>query len=138
MKSRPAHAYSDPGFADRSTEDPVLAELVRPHFFGPNERLIILAFDDQQRLVGFQESSDEHLCRAFLSPAMLRHTLSVADASGLLLAHNHPSGEVSPSRRDLDLTQKLANVCGLAGLTIVDHVILTDAGHFSFRAAGLL
>lgn len=138
MKSLAARPYEDPGFFDHSVEDELVSELIRPHFSGSGERLLIFAFDRQHRLVGFQESSDTQLHRAILSPLMVRRTLALPDAYHLMLAHNHPSGDASPSRRDLDLTRKLASVCALAGLTIIDHIILTDAGHFSFRAAGLV
>ena len=56
----------------------------------------------------------------------------------MLLAHNHPSGELSPSADDIFLTGQIANLFRMAGLVLSDHLILTDSGHFSFRAAGLL
>jgi DNA repair protein RadC len=59
-------------------------------------------------------------------------------ATGLVLVHNHPSGDASPSRSDLDLTRRLAAATGTMGVTLFDHMIVTSTGCLSFRAEGLL
>lgn len=63
----------------------------------------------------------------------LRH-----DAELLLIAHTHPSGDVRPSKSDIDLTRHLGRIYRAIGIRIADHVILTRDAHFSFRAEGLL
>lgn len=59
-------------------------------------------------------------------------------AAGLVLVHNHPSGNASPSQHDLDLTRRLAAACRTMGVSLFDHLIVTATGCFSFRAEGLL
>lgn len=130
--------FRDPGFVARDAESALLTHLVRPHFAGPNERFLVFVFDDLTRLIGFAESEARHRRCARLSPAAVRQIFSLTDVANLLLAHNHPSGEAHPSSHDLALTRRVVDAVGLAGLTVCDHVILTDDGHFSFHAAGLL
>ena len=59
-------------------------------------------------------------------------------ASGIILAHNHPSGNKKPSQADIDLTKKLQNSGKLLEIPILDHIIFTDDGYFSFADEGLL
>jgi DNA repair protein RadC len=126
------------GYVDRADEGPLLCHLVRPYFASDVERLLIFGFDEQNRLVGMTESKAAHVRHAILAPAMVREAFSFADAATFLLVHNHPSDDCSPSRSDIDLTQRLAGVASLMGLTLSDHVILASNGHYSFHAAGLL
>lgn len=52
----------------------------------------------------------------------------VVNASGLVVAHNHPSGDTEPSSSDLTLTRKLFHACAAVGLSLLDHVIVTEGG----------
>ncbi len=59
-------------------------------------------------------------------------------ASGLILVHNHPSGDPSPSRDDIAMTKAVAEAGRHLALTVHDHVVVGRTGHASFRALGLL
>lgn len=59
-------------------------------------------------------------------------------ARGLILAHNHPSGSARPSEEDIATTARIGDLIGELDLALVDHLIVTQASVFSFRAAGLL
>jgi DNA repair protein RadC len=54
-------------------------------------------------------------------------------ACGIVLAHNHPSGNLQPSQSDIYLTRKIKECCGLFDIELMDHVILTSEGFYSFR-----
>lgn len=58
------------------------------------------------------------------------------NASSLLVAHNHPSGDLIPSMEDLRFTRQLVNAAALMEIPIVDHLILTETGYASLRAEG--
>jgi DNA repair protein RadC len=59
-------------------------------------------------------------------------------AASIIVAHNHPSGDPSPSRRDIGLTQQLAAAGQLLGVALWDHVIVTKSDYFSFKRHELL
>ena len=59
-------------------------------------------------------------------------------ASGFLLAHNHPSGDPTPSTQDRDLTQAIKAAAATVGVRFLDHLIVGEAAPFSFKANGLL
>lgn len=64
---------------------------------------------------------------------------AIADrAAGIIIAHNHPSGTLEASRADVAITQRLMEVSRLVGIELLDHVILSKQGYFSFSDEGLL
>jgi len=64
---------------------------------------------------------------------------AIADrAAGIIIAHNHPSGTLEPSRADMQITQRLKEVAKLVGIELLDHVILTKEGYYSFSDEGVL
>ncbi|MCX6189616.1 MAG: DNA repair protein RadC [Bacteroidetes bacterium] len=60
------------------------------------------------------------------------------EASSLILAHNHPSGNLNPSAQDIDITKKIVEACKIFGITVLDHLIITDQGFYSFADEGQL
>ena len=64
---------------------------------------------------------------------------AIADrAAGIIIAHNHPSGTLEASRADIQITQRLKEVSRLVGIELLDHVILSKHGFYSFSDEGLL
>uniref|UniRef100_UPI0040477168 RadC family protein n=1 Tax=Roseivirga sp. TaxID=1964215 RepID=UPI0040477168 len=59
-------------------------------------------------------------------------------ASGIILVHNHPSGNLQPSQADIKLTEKLKNAGHLLDIPVLDHLIFTDDGYFSFADESML
>lgn len=65
--------------------------------------------------------------------AALEHT-----AASIILAHNHPSGDVSPSKDDLELTRRLVKAGQLMGIEVMDHIIISKDGWLSLKEKGLM
>jgi DNA repair protein RadC len=61
-----------------------------------------------------------------------------SNASYIILAHNHPSGNLNPSESDKTITQKLKRACEIVEIPLLDHLIITKEGYFSFSDDGLL
>lgn len=58
--------------------------------------------------------------------------------SGMLLVHNHPSGDPEPSREDIETTQRLVNAGSILGIKVLDHVVIGDGKYISFKEQGLM
>ena len=58
-------------------------------------------------------------------------------AVGILLVHNHPSGDCTPSRADVDFTQRVKEAGDLLGIPLLDHIIIGDCKYLSFREQGI-
>lgn len=64
---------------------------------------------------------------------------AIADrAAGIIVAHNHPSGTLQPSRADIGITERLEEVAKLVGIELLDHVIIAKDGFYSFADEGML
>lgn len=71
-------------------------------------------------------------------PREIMKTAILSNASKILLLHNHISGEVTPSRQDILLTDRIHKVCDLMGIPLADHVIVGDNQYFSFHEKAIL
>jgi DNA repair protein RadC len=60
------------------------------------------------------------------------------DAVSLILSHNHPSGSLKPSRADEALTIKIKEAASLLDIRVIDHIIVSEEGYYSFADEGLL
>ena len=70
--------------------------------------------------------------RVILQAALLTNSVAI------ILAHNHPSGNLKPSRQDMEITKQVKDAARLMRITVTDHLILTDAGYYSFSDEGQL
>ena len=70
--------------------------------------------------------------RCILREALMRRATSV------VLCHNHPSGNMVPSRQDDELTRSLADACRKVDMPLLDHVIFTEEGYYSYADKGRL
>jgi DNA repair protein RadC len=59
-------------------------------------------------------------------------------ATGMILCHNHPSGNLTPSQADKNITANIIKVANIHDIKVLDHIIITKDGHFSFVENGLL
>ena len=59
-------------------------------------------------------------------------------AAAVIFAHNHPSGDLQPSEADLRIHEQLTEAAKILGLRVLDHIIVTRKGHYSFQEAGLV
>lgn len=59
-------------------------------------------------------------------------------ASAIILLHNHPSGDPTPSKADIDVTQQIIDAARTINVTVHDHVIITETGHYSFKSFGII
>lgn len=138
MKALSQSRFADPAFVSCRDENLLVTALVRPHCSGQHETLLLLSFDGTDRLIAASESREAHRARATMTPAMVRAAVATPPGGFVMIAHNHPSGDLRPSREDIALTRQIAMLCELAAIRLGDHLILSAEGHFSFRAAGLV
>jgi DNA repair protein RadC len=64
--------------------------------------------------------------------------LAKCNAASFILAHNHPSGNATPSHADLNITKRIKQIADLLGVTFIDHIIITDSDYYSLADNGQL
>lgn len=100
------------------------------------ESFHVLLLDGRHRLICEERVSIGTLTASLVHPREVFREAIARAAAALLLVHNHPSGDPAPSREDRVVTKRLRAAGGLIGIEVLDHVIVADAGHYSFREAG--
>src|ERR1043166_4117848 len=96
------------------------------------EQFRTLVLDGKHRLVGDVLVSQGTLTASPVHPREVFHAAIRSKAAAIVLLHNHPSGDPSPSADDLEVTRRLAQVGDLLGIRVVDHVIVGREGFTSF------
>ena len=89
-------------------------------------------------LLGIYELSKGGIAATFVDPRLIYAAALKAAATSIILAHNHPSGELKPSRADEELTRRISEGCKLLDIKVNDHLIITPDHYFSFANEGLL
>ncbi len=107
------------------------------------ETLQVLLLDTRHRLMRRANVSTGNVNEAIADPREILRPAIVHNAYGLILVHNHPSGDPTPSQSDRTMTRSIASACQLMRVSLVDHVIIgtpspDHPAFFSFREAGLL
>jgi DNA repair protein RadC len=104
----------------------------------PTERLRVLFLNASNRLLYDETLAEGSVSETPVFPReIMRRALEVG-ATALILAHNHPSGDPTPSRGDVEATRRIADAGRALDICIHDHVIVARSGWSSFRALGLL
>jgi DNA repair protein RadC len=88
------------------------------------ECVIALYVDTRHHVIGYSEIARGTLNTAHCAPRDVLSRALVLNARGVIVAHNHPSGELSPSRSDRDLTNRLRAGAALLGIAFIDHLIV--------------
>lgn len=102
------------------------------------EYFICLSLDSGQRLIARRTVTIGTLTSTLVHPREVFAGPLKDRAASVVIAHNHPSGDPSPSKHDIKTTQQLAAAAQLLGLRLQDHVIVTKDRHFSFVAQGFI
>ena len=77
-------------------------------------------------------------CGCVVDTKIILQAALLSNSCGVLLAHNHPSGNISPSDADRKITRKIQDACRLMEISLLDHIIITTSGYFSFADEGML
>ena len=104
----------------------------------PTEQFWVIMLSRNNKVIQKRAISHGGVSGTSVDPKIIFKKALEELASGIILVHNHPSGNLKPSQADLDLTKKLNNAGKLLEIPVLDHIIFTDEAHFSFADEGLL
>jgi len=111
----------------------------RPKFFGlKKERFLCALLDTKNRIFKETVVSEGTLTSSLVHPReVFRSAIKEASASVLFL-HNHPSGDTTPSRDDITITERLVETGKVVGIEVLDHIIISDNGYLSLFEKGYI
>jgi len=99
------------------------------------EIFVIVCFDTKNKVVGAFEVSRGALDVSIVHPREVFKRALLCNAASIICAHNHPSGSVTPSREDNEITDRLAESGTILGVRLLDHIIVGDNEYYSFKEA---
>ncbi|AYE84663.1 hypothetical protein B5M07_00235 [Sulfitobacter sp. D7] len=102
------------------------------------EQFRVLYLDRKNILIADEEQAKGTVDHVPVYPREVAKRALELNASAIILVHNHPSGDPSPSRSDIDMTRQVAAACDALGLTLHDHLIIGKSRELSFRSEGHL
>jgi DNA repair protein RadC len=106
--------------------------------YGAREQFRILFLDRKNMLVADEVQGEGTIDHTPVYPREVIKRALELSASSIILVHNHPSGDPTPSRADIDMTRQIAEAAGKLGIVVHDHVIVGRDGHASFKALKLM
>lgn len=107
-------------------------------YFGDRDReeFLVACLDGKNRVIAVHSVSTGSLMMSLVHPREVLKVIVLSNAAGVIFAHNHPSGDPTPSSEDIEVTRRLAELCKLLGVRCVDHVIFGDDQFTSFAEQG--
>lgn len=102
------------------------------------EEFYVLLLDRSNRVLGYQLLSKGGITGTVADIRLLLSVALQSLATSIILAHNHPSGNLSPSQSDKGITHKIVDAGKRMDITVLDHIILTKDGYYSFADEGIL
>ncbi len=100
-----------------------------------NEALCVICLDSAKRVLHTEKLPEGTVGETVIYPRQVVEIAIRSGAKGVILAHNHPSGDTTPSKNDIDTTDKIHSALEPIGIALIDHIIVGDGRFFSFLKA---
>ena len=106
--------------------------------YGATEQFRVLYLNRKNKLIADEAQQKGTVDHTPVYPREVVKRALDLNASALVMVHNHPSGDPTPSRADIDMTRKVKDAASAVGVTLHDHLIVARGGHTSFKSKGLI
>lgn len=116
----------------------ILKQNWNPDTIELREEFKILLLNRANNVLGWVDISSGGVSGTVADPKLIFSVALKANACGIILAHNHPSGNLKPSEADISLTTKLKQCGILLEISVLDHLIITEDSYFSFADEGMI
>ena len=121
-----------------SNKDILLKYLRNKIGYGEIEKFYVLYLSSSNEVIEFEENSVGTLDRSSVYPREIYKKIINLNAKSIILAHNHPSDNITPSKCDIELTNEIAKGLKNFGALLIEHIIITKNSYFSFLEEGLI
>lgn len=139
LAERPAFAPAPPATRRLVASPEAAYDLLAPRFAGlDRECCLAVLLDTKHRLLGVRVVSIGSVDHTFMGPREILRDVLLANASAVLVAHNHPSGDPEPSRDDELVTRRLGEAARVMGVDLLDHLVVGDQAWVSLARRGAL
>ncbi|NPV81532.1 MAG: DNA repair protein RadC [Firmicutes bacterium] len=117
----------------------IAADVARLYYRGTDREIFsVLLLNTKNQLIGANIVSVGNLNSSLVHPREVFKPAILANAFEVILVHNHPSGDPTPSRADIEITRRMIQAGDLLDIKVVDHVIIAEDRYVSMREKGLI
>ena len=102
------------------------------------EEFLVVLLDAANTVTGLSRVSVGGLAASIVEPRQVFKTAILSNAAAIICVHNHPSGNLEPSREDIRVTRQLVEAGTLMGVPVYDHIIIAEKGYTSLAERGLI
>lgn len=106
--------------------------------FLEKEVFAVIFLNNNNVLISYEEFSEGTVDKVSVYPREIMELAITKKAGAVILVHNHPTGNVSPSKQDIEMTRSIRDALKTVNITLHDHLIISDADHSSFKSLGLI
>ena len=121
-----------------SNKDILLNYLRNKIGYEEKEKFYLIYLSSSNEVIEFEENSVGTLDRSSVYPREIYKKIINLNAKSVILAHNHPSDNITPSKSDIELTNEIAKGLKNFGALLIEHIIITKNSYFSFLEEGLI
>ncbi|MEW9673495.1 RadC family protein [Ammoniphilus sp. 3BR4] len=127
-------------YGEKSIRSPQDAEKVIRELIGTSDREVFatIFLNTKNKITGVEKVSVGSLNSAIVDPREVFKAAILHNAASIIVSHNHPSGDPTPSREDLAVTNRLAEAGKLLGIEVIDHIILGEETFQSLKESGMM
>jgi DNA repair protein RadC len=123
---------------ERFTSPLQVFEMFKDLVLETKEHFLCLHLDGKNRIVCLDRVSVGSLNQSIVHPREVFKSACIISAAGIILVHNHPTGDPNPSQEDITITRRLKEAGEIIGIPVLDHIIIGDGQYVSFVERGLL
>ena len=117
-------------------------DIFREHFDAEQidyrESFYSMYMNQANKVLGIQKISESGITSSLVDIRIIMQGALLCNAVSIIIAHNHPSGNLTPSREDINITQKIKEAGQLLNINLLDHCIITSIDSYSFSDEGIL
>lgn len=104
----------------------------------PTECVYVFGLNSKAEIIYVEQVSQGDIAHSIMEPASTYRSAIIHNCAAIIMAHNHPSGSLTPSRNDIESTTKLKDAGELLGIRLLDHIIVSSEGYCSMREKGVM
>ena len=106
--------------------------------FKEREEFVVIFLNNYNVMTGYEVLFTGTIDKSAVYPREIAERVFKYKAKGVIFAHNHPSGNLRPSKQDIQITEHMQEVLEMIDVKLLEHIIITKDGHFSFLQEGII
>lgn len=114
---------------------------IKPYFGNDleiKEKVFVIMLNQANHIIGIAKVAEGGIDKTIVDIRIILCIALQSLATQIIICHNHPSGQLKPSKADIEMTANLNQACQLLNIRLLDHIIITQYNYYSFSSNGMM